>query len=257
MYTLTKTHFYGSDAFRIEFDGWECFSSFGPFFDILKSYAEETEITPKRIQLIYQYQFFENGRKTEFYWDGNFAIYVFNIASSQYQIIHDRLKKICADLNRRIREDGLSEKRVEPSFRRYSTLEEIENLSIFKLYGTKEKNVLEIVFEDWESVSGFGPYYDVLQSYSKEAGIISKKVTKFFNYLFVEDGYNIQLHWDAVSTIYVYYIAPEQYRMIYCRLKKICADLNRQIRERMLSEIRRKTTYREPPHYYRDRHKRQ
>lgn len=257
MYTLTKTHFYGSDAFRIEFDGWECFSSFGPFFDILNGYAAETGIDPKRIQLIYQYQFAEDERKTEFYWDGNFTIYVFNISRFQYQKIHDRLKKICADLNRRIREDGLSEKRVEPSFRRYSTPEEIENLSIFKLYGTKEKNVLEMVFEDWVSVSGFGPYYDVLQSYSKETGIISKKVTEFFNYLFVEDGYNIQLQWDAVSTIYVYYIAPEQYRMIYGRLKKICGDLNRQIREKMLAEIRRKITYREPPPYYRDRHKRQ
>lgn len=110
MYTLTKTRFYGSDALRIEFDEWDCFSSFGPFFDVLKSYAEVTDISPRRIQLIYQYQFTEDGRKTEFYWDGNFAIYVFNIVSAQYQLIYDRLKKICADLNRKIAEKKFLEK---------------------------------------------------------------------------------------------------------------------------------------------------
>lgn len=260
MYTLTKTKFYGSDAFRIRFDSWESFSSFGPFFDILESYAEETDIQPKQIQLIYQYQFVEDGRKTEFYWGGDFTVYVFNISSFQYRIIHDRLIKICDDLNRlnrRIHEAGLSEKRVEPSFCRYSTLEEIENLSIFKLYTTREKNVLEIVCEDCESVSGFGPYADIVRSYRAETGIVPKTVRKFYNYLFVEDDFNIQLQWDKVSTVFVYYIQPEQYQLIYCRMKKICGDLNRQIRERKLAELERKITYSEPPPYYRNRHKRQ
>lgn len=250
MFTLTKTKFYDADAFRIEFDDWECFSSFGPFFDILRSYVEETDITPRRVQFIYQYQFAEDNCKTEFYWDANFTIYVFNIAPFQYQKIHDRLRKICANLNRRIREERLAQNHVEPSFRTYSSLEEIKNLSIFKLSSTKEKNVLEIEFEDWESVSGFGPYTDILRGYCRETGIVPKTVTKFYNYLFAEDDFNIQIQWDNVSTIYVYYIPPERYRLIYGRVRKICGELNRQIRERKLSEWKSKTINREPPPGY-------
>lgn len=256
MFTLTKTTFYNSDAFKIVFDVWECFSSFGPFFDILSAYAAETGIEPRRIQLIYQYQFAEDKQKTEFYWDGNFAIYVFNIAPFQYRKIHERLTKICAELNRRIREEGALKKHAEPSNSGKYTLSEIKALEIFKLYRRKEHNVLEIVFDGWESISGFGPYYDVLQSYSRESGIIPKKVTELFNYLFVEDGYNIQLQWDKASTIFIYYITPEQYHKIYNRLKKICGDLNREIREKLLSERKGKIIYREPPPYYRDKHKR-
>lgn len=251
MFTLTKTRFYNSDAFKIEFDEWDCFSSFGPFFDILASYAEESGISPKRIQPIYQYQFTEDERRTEFYWDGSFNIFVFDIPPFQYEKIQNRLKKICAALNRRIRVEKRFKNRPQPSG---VTHEKFGGAS-FKLYTFGEPNILRIVFDGWESVSGFGPYYDVLLSYSKEAGIVPKRVTRFFNYLFVEDGYNIQLQWDAVSTIYVYYIVPEQYRIIYNRLRKICDDLNREIRERLLSDKRRKLINREPPPFYRDRHK--
>lgn len=233
MYTLTKTRFYDSNAFRIEFDEWECFSSFGPFFDVLKSYAEETDITPRRIQLVYQYQFVEDGRKTEFYWDGNFAIYVFNIASAQYRLIYDRLKKICADLNRRISEKKRLENPNSPPPQKNPAKKDDR---IYKLYCPKEKNVIEIEFADWECINKLGPFFDVLDCYSKESGIKPRTITKLFNYQFVEDGYNLHFLWDAVSTISVFYITPEQYRMIYDRLRKICGDLNRRIAERKYFE---------------------
>lgn len=246
MYTLTKTQFYGSDAFRIEFDEWESFSAFGPFFDILACYAEESGITPKRIQLVYQYQFSEDNRKTEFYWGGNFTVYVFNISRFLYGKIHDRLRKICAELNRELSEKKRGEPRVLPT---RAVKSEYERAS-FILRRSKEGNVFEIIIDGSEPFNPRGSFFDILDGYVRETGIKPRTVTRLFNYLFPEKDFNIQFEWDKNAYVYVYYIPPEHYREIYGRLKRICADLNRRIREKVREERERTTTDREPPPGY-------
>lgn len=240
------------NVLEISFDYWECLDPMGPFQDILNGYAAESGIAPKQIQLVYQYLFVEDDRKLNFYWNAVSRIYIFYISSAQYQMVYDRLERICGDLNRRINERKRLEKLNElpPPRNRYSDKNDDR---IFKLYSPKENNVLEIVFVDWESISGLGPFYDVLESYAKETGIIPKTVKNFYNYMFVEDGYNIQFYWNAVASIYVFYIAPEQYQIIYNRIKKICGDLNRRIREKKRLE-RLKMFNREPPPFYHGRH---
>lgn len=250
MFTLTRTQFYGSDAFKIAFDDWDCLDPLGPFQDIINSYAAETGIAPKQIQPVYQYVFVENDRKIDFYWDALAYIYVFNIPSFMYQKVYDRLKKICGDLNRKLRERMCFEKRFEPDDNVGFTFPEIKSLNIFKLRRTDALNVLEIELKDWVSISGFGPYFDVLQGYYRETGIMPKEVTKFYNYLFVENGYNIQLQWDRVSMIYIFYITPEHHQMIYNRLKKICNELNLKAREILRLEMLNKEP---PPPPYRGR----
>lgn len=103
---------------------------------------------------------------------------------------------------------------------------------MFKLEKSKALNVLEICFDDWDCIDPLGPFWDIITEYSFESGILPKVVDHFYNYKFTEEGFKIQFYWNAVSRIYVFYIAKSQYQMIYDRLNRICADLNRRIAER-------------------------
>lgn len=244
MYTLTKTQFYGTDAFRIEFDEWESFSSFGPFFDILALYAEETGISPTRVQLVYQYRFTEEDRKIQFYWDANSYVYIFDIPSFLYQKVCERLRKICADLNRRVLEKKRSENRVLPAS---AVKSEYEQASFVLRRGS---NVFEIIIDGSEPFNPRGSFFDILDGYAAETGIKPKTVTRLFNYLFPEDDFNLQFEWDKNSCVYVYYIPPEHHREIYGRLKKICGELNCKINEKLTKDRKYRTIDREPPPGY-------
>lgn len=107
---------------------------------------------------------------------------------------------------------------------------------MFYLEKTKAPNVLEIGFDDWDCIDPLGPFWDIVSEYSRSSGITPKVVDHFYNYKFTEDGYKIQFYWNAVSRIYVFYIASVQYQMIYDRLKQICTDLNRRIAEKKYFE---------------------
>ena len=107
---------------------------------------------------------------------------------------------------------------------------------MFYLEKTKANDVLEISFNDWEYIEPLGPFWDIVVGYSRETGIAPKVVDHFYNYKFTEDGYKIQFYWNAVSRIYIFYIARSQYQMVYDRLSKICAELNRRIAEKKYFE---------------------
>ena len=103
---------------------------------------------------------------------------------------------------------------------------------MFFLEKSKDPNVLEIVFDDGECIDPLGPFWDIIVGYSRESGIAPEVVDHIYNYKFTEDGYKIQFYWNAVSRIYVFFIANSQYQTVYDRLYKICSDLNRCIAEK-------------------------
>lgn len=73
-----------------------------PFFDVLFTYYDMSGIEFKGVDFIYNYKFTEDGYKIQFYWDQYTKIFVFDIAKSQYRMIHDRLYEICVFLNREL-----------------------------------------------------------------------------------------------------------------------------------------------------------
>lgn len=102
MFKLEKTR--SPEVLEIGFDDWECIDPLGPFWDIIVGYSHESRITPKVVDHFYNYKFTEDGYKIQFYWNAVSRIYIFYIPNSQYQMIYDRLYRICTDLNRRIAE---------------------------------------------------------------------------------------------------------------------------------------------------------
>lgn len=108
MFELEKPRF--PNVLEIRFDDWNGFSALGPFFDILDCYSEETGLTFKTVDFLYNYKFVEDGCKIQFYWNNYNRIYVFDISKAQYDLIYTRLKKICELLNRRLAEKKYFEK---------------------------------------------------------------------------------------------------------------------------------------------------
>ena len=108
MFHLEKSK--ASDVLEIGFDDWECIDPLGPFWDIIVGYARESGIEPKVVDHIYNYKFVEDGYKIQFYWNAVSRIFVFGIVRSQYQLVYERLNRICTDLNRRIAEKKYFEK---------------------------------------------------------------------------------------------------------------------------------------------------
>ncbi len=108
MFELEKNENPG--VLQIHFDDWNGFHALGPFVDVLECYAVETGLKFTEVDFIYNYKFVEDGYKIQFYWNGYNRIYIFDIVSSQYQLIYDRLYKICTDLNRRLAERQYLEK---------------------------------------------------------------------------------------------------------------------------------------------------
>lgn len=107
---------------------------------------------------------------------------------------------------------------------------------MFNLEKSQNPNVLEICFDDWDCIDNLGPFWDIVKGYAYETGITPKVVDHFYNYKFTEDGSKIQFYWNAVSRIYIFYIASSQYQLVYDRLNKICTDLNRRIAEKKYFE---------------------
>ena len=107
---------------------------------------------------------------------------------------------------------------------------------MFYLETTKDPSVLEVVFDYWDNIHPLGPFWDILMSYAEESGIEPKTVDMCYNYKFIEDGYKIQFYWNAVSRIYIVYIARAQYQLVYDRMKKICTELNRRFAEKKYFE---------------------
>ena len=103
MFKLEKTN--DPSVLEISFDNWECIDNLGPFWDIVTNYSDVSGIAPKQVDFVYNYKFTEDGYKIQFYWNGVSRIYIFYITKSQYQIVYDRLYKICTDLNRKIAEN--------------------------------------------------------------------------------------------------------------------------------------------------------
>lgn len=107
---------------------------------------------------------------------------------------------------------------------------------MFFLEKTKANNVLEISFNDWDCIESLGPFWDIVVGYARETGIAPKAVEHIYNYKFLEDGFKLQFYWDAVSRIYIFYIASSKYQTVYDRLSRICADLNQRIAEKKYFE---------------------
>lgn len=107
---------------------------------------------------------------------------------------------------------------------------------MFHLERSKDPLVLEISFDYWDCIEPLGPFWDIIVGYSRESGIEPKVVDHIYNYKFTEDGYKIQFYWNAVSRIYVFYIASSQYQLVYDRLYRVCTDLNRRIAEKKYFE---------------------
>lgn len=103
---------------------------------------------------------------------------------------------------------------------------------MFFLEKSRSPGVLEIGFDDWDCIDPLGPFWDIIVGYYCESGIPPKVVDHFYNYKFTEDGHKIQFYWNAVSRIYVFFIAKPQYQTVYDRLNRICTDLNRRIAEK-------------------------
>ena len=108
MFYLEKSE--SPEVIEIGFDNWDCLDPLGPFWDIVIGYFRESGIEPEAVDHFYNYKFTEDGYKIQFYWNAVSRIYVFDIASSQYQSVYGRLYRICADLNRRIAEKKYFEK---------------------------------------------------------------------------------------------------------------------------------------------------
>lgn len=113
---------------------------------------------------------------------------------------------------------------------------------MYRLNKTKAPNVLEIEFDYFEPLHGFDPFHDIIEEYAAESEIHPETVDFLYNYKFIEDSYKIQFYWNACFRIYIFYIAPDQFDLVYQRLSGICAKLNRQ-----LNEKHRKYGY--PPRY--------
>ncbi len=103
---------------------------------------------------------------------------------------------------------------------------------MYRLSRKKDPGVLEITFDYFEPVYGIDPFHDVLAEYVAESGIQPQTVDYIYNYKFIEDGYKIQFYWNAGFTIYIFYIAPAQFDLVYKRISQIIADLNRQLNEK-------------------------
>lgn len=97
MYSLEKTSDCG--VLKICFDSLLTESRLGPFADILAEYAAESGLKPRTVDLLFNYTFVENGSKIQFYWSGEFTVYVFGIENAQYQMVYERLLRIAARLN--------------------------------------------------------------------------------------------------------------------------------------------------------------
>ena len=99
-----------SDVLEIGFDDWEHIDPLGPFWDIIVGYSRESGIAPKVVDQFYNYKFTEDGYRIQFNWDAVSRVYVIDIASSQYQLVYDRLYRVCTELNRCIAEKRYFEK---------------------------------------------------------------------------------------------------------------------------------------------------
>lgn len=108
MFSLETTK--DPSVLEIGFDYWDCIDPLGPFWDIVRCYGDESEIMPMTVDRYYNYKFTEDDYKIQFYWNAVARIYIFCIARAQYQMVYDRLKKICTDLNRQIAEKKYLEK---------------------------------------------------------------------------------------------------------------------------------------------------
>ena len=103
---------------------------------------------------------------------------------------------------------------------------------MYRLIKTKDAHTLEIGFDRAESIDVLGPFRDIVTGYAAESGVDPQEVDWLFNYKFRENGSQIQFYWNNGFTIYVFYIGSAQYQSVYGRLSRICADLNKQLKNR-------------------------
>lgn len=101
MYRIEKTA--DRAVLKICFDSLLTASGLGPFTDILDEYSAESGLEPQTVDFLYNYKFIESGSKIQFYWNGGFTVYVFYIEKAVYQTVYERLLRIAARLNGRIR----------------------------------------------------------------------------------------------------------------------------------------------------------
>lgn len=108
--------------------------------------------------------------------------------------------------------------------------------TVFELETSKDPHVLKVHFNHWDGFHPLGPFVDILESYAVETGLKFTEVDWIYNYKFIEDGYKIQFYWDGYNMIYIFDILKSKYQLIYDRLYRICADLNRRLAERQYFE---------------------
>lgn len=109
MYILKKTQ--NSQSLEISFDYFESDNVLGPFGDILSEYSKNSGVKPQEVDFLFNYSFLEDGRKIQFYWNGGFTVYVIFFGKSQFQMVYDRLTRICANLNKKLAEKRYSSKK--------------------------------------------------------------------------------------------------------------------------------------------------
>lgn len=102
MYILKKTQ--NPQSLEISFDYFESIHPLGPFGDIITEYARISGVKPVEVDFLFNFKFSENGWKIQFYWNNGFTIYVILFGRAQYQLVYERLSRICSDLNRQLAE---------------------------------------------------------------------------------------------------------------------------------------------------------
>ncbi len=108
MYTLKKTQ--DQQSLEIRFDYFESINPLGPFGDIIVEYYKISGVEPQEVDFLFNYKFLEDGHKIQFYWNNGFTIYVIFFGKTQYQLVYERLSRICFELNRKLAERKYSSK---------------------------------------------------------------------------------------------------------------------------------------------------
>ena len=99
------------NCIEIAFDYWERIPGMiDPFYALVMEYAAQNELTIKTVDFIYQYKFIDDEFDLRFLWFGTFTVYVNIPLKRDMPEVWNRLKKICASLNRRLYELKRNEK---------------------------------------------------------------------------------------------------------------------------------------------------
>lgn len=97
------------NCIEIAFDRWERIPGMiDPFYALVMEYAAQNKLEIKTVDFIYQYKFIGDEFDLRFLWFGTFTVYINIPLKRDMPEVQNRLKKICASLNRRLYEQKRS-----------------------------------------------------------------------------------------------------------------------------------------------------